>query len=130
MILEIGLSNIDFKSILVSTVGILVVFAALTLLVVVFTNIPRVSNLYRKIRSNGLSSLFAKPSGKTELNKNIVPDPRDLGGGDSAVIAAAVYLFLNEIHDDENRIVTIKRVSRTYSPWNSKIYGVNWLRGK
>jgi hypothetical protein len=34
-------------------------------------------------------------------------------------------LYLNEMHDEENHVITIKRASKTYSPWNSKIYGLN-----
>jgi hypothetical protein len=33
-----------------------------------------------------------------------------------------IYLYFNELHDVESGVVTIKRISRHYSPWNSKLY--------
>ena len=48
-----------------------------------------------------------------------------LSGEISAAIGMAITLYLKEQHDEESGIITIKRVARTYSPWNSKIYGVN-----
>jgi len=34
-------------------------------------------------------------------------------------------LFYDEVHDNESNVITIKRIERRYSPWSSKIYGVN-----
>ena len=46
-----------------------------------------------------------------------------------AVIALALYLYLMELHDRESEVITINKVARTYSPWSSKIYGLNqWKR--
>jgi hypothetical protein len=42
-----------------------------------------------------------------------------------AAIAAAIYLYGEELHDVENTVLTINKVSRTYSPWSSKIHGLN-----
>ena len=39
-----------------------------------------------------------------------------------AVIAMALTEALYEDHDDENMVLTMKDVSRSYSPWSSKIY--------
>ncbi|MDR2764549.1 MAG: OadG family protein [Tannerella sp.] len=42
-----------------------------------------------------------------------------------AAIAAALYEVTEEdVHDLENTILTIRKVARHYSPWNSKIYGL------
>ena len=47
----------------------------------------------------------------------------------NAAIATALYMYFNELHDDESNIITIKKVSKFYSPWSSKIYGLrNQLR--
>jgi glutaconyl-CoA/methylmalonyl-CoA decarboxylase subunit delta len=49
--------------------------------------------------------------------------------GDVAAIAMVLYLHFSEMHDEESNIITIKRVSRTYSPWSSKLYSMknrNW----
>lgn len=42
----------------------------------------------------------------------------------SAIIAAAIHLYLQEVHDYENYSLTIKRIDKIYSPWSSKIYGL------
>ncbi len=36
----------------------------------------------------------------------------------------ALHLYLDEIHDEESGVITIKQISRAYSPWSSKIYAV------
>ena len=45
-------------------------------------------------------------------------------GEENAAIAAALYIFFSELHDQERYVMTIKKVSRTYSPWSSKIYNI------
>lgn len=44
-----------------------------------------------------------------------------------AAIAMALHLYYNGVHDEEPTQVTIKKVERRYSPWNSKLYGMNNL---
>ena len=41
-----------------------------------------------------------------------------------AAISMAIHLFMveNEAHDFEDTVLTINKVSKTYSPWSSKIY--------
>lgn len=46
-------------------------------------------------------------------------------GEEAAVIAAAIHMYLNEQHDYENPILTIKKAEKSYSPWSSKIYGTH-----
>ncbi len=45
-----------------------------------------------------------------------------------AAIALALYLYFNEMHDEESDVITVKRVSKTYSPWSSKLYSMRNLR--
>jgi hypothetical protein len=42
----------------------------------------------------------------------------------AVAIATAIHLFTQEVHDDENYVLTIKRIQKPYSPWSSKIYGL------
>ena len=42
----------------------------------------------------------------------------------NAAIAMALYSYFNELHDVESGVITIKRVSRNYSPWSSKLYNM------
>lgn len=45
----------------------------------------------------------------------------------TAAIAMALHLYYNGVHDEEPTQITIKKVERRYSPWNSKLYGMNNL---
>ena len=45
----------------------------------------------------------------------------------SAAIAMALSLYYSVEHDEESDIITIKTVEKRYSPWSSKIYGINNL---
>ena len=47
-----------------------------------------------------------------------------MSGEVNAAIATAIYLHVNEQHDYESNVITIRKVSRTYSPWSSKIYNM------
>jgi hypothetical protein len=42
----------------------------------------------------------------------------------AVAMATAIHLFTQEVHDDENYVLTIKRIEKPYSPWSSKIYGL------
>ncbi|MBQ7448409.1 MAG: OadG family protein [Paludibacteraceae bacterium] len=54
-------------------------------------------------------------------------DTATLTGNATAAIAMALHLYYNGIHDEEPTKITIKQVERKYSPWNSKLYGMNNL---
>lgn len=45
----------------------------------------------------------------------------------NAAIAMALFLYENDLHDHENTVLTLQKVSRTYSPWSSKIYTLTKL---
>ncbi len=47
-----------------------------------------------------------------------------ISGELNAAIAMTLYLYQSETHDIENTVLTIQKVSRNYSPWNSKIYNI------
>jgi Na+-transporting methylmalonyl-CoA/oxaloacetate decarboxylase gamma subunit len=88
-----------------------VVFIALMLLFLIFKQIGKISiNSERK---------KAKKAGLT-------PAVEETSGEVYAAISAAIHLFYQqeEAHDLENTILTIDKVTRTYSPWSSKIYGL------
>ncbi len=123
MISIIGDMGISFSAaagsgVTVAVVGWLIVFAALVLLVVVFTQIPKL------IYYNSRKKL------KQETKQAIVTDDDlHIAGDVSAAISMALHLFFNEMHDEESNVITIKRVRKTYSPWSSKIYGLRvWPR--
>jgi len=51
-----------------------------------------------------------------------------ISGEEFAAIAAAIYMYNDQQHDDENAILTINKVSKTYSPWSSKLHNMNVYR--
>jgi Na+-transporting methylmalonyl-CoA/oxaloacetate decarboxylase gamma subunit len=109
----IFLASVGTQGLTVALVGILVVFGALVLLYAVFSQLPRIINM--NIRSQ------LRRQGKHECADQ---DDLYVPGDVSAAIAAAVHLYYSEMHDEESNIITIRNMSKKYSPWSSKIYGV------
>ena len=48
----------------------------------------------------------------------------------NAAIGLALYMYKSELQDMESINLTINKVSRNYSPWSSKIYGLNQIQNK
>ncbi len=73
----------------------------------------------------------AKVVKKAEVKENVeVPEHEKeitLWSSTTAVIAMALHLYYNEVHDEESTKVTIEKVDRRYSPWSSKIHSMNNL---
>ena len=42
-----------------------------------------------------------------------------------AAIGTAIYLFNEELHDEEETVITIQKVKRDWTPWNAKYYNMN-----
>ncbi len=112
--------TIDWSQIwIITVVGYTVVFIALLLLMYLFKYMPLVLNL-------GISGKIREAREKAKARKNgNGEEEKYLSGEISAAIGMALSLYMKEQHDEESGIITIKRVARTYSPWSSKIYGVN-----
>jgi hypothetical protein len=104
---------IENDGLLISVVGYVVVFLALLMLYIFFSNLTRFL-IYRQRRR-------LKGAGKeSDLQK----EKLSMTGEVNAAISMALYLHFEEIHDLENTVLTIKKVQKTYSPWSSKIYGL------
>ncbi len=106
---------INSFAIIVAIVGYLTVFSALILLFIIFYNIPK---LYKLQLRKAMKKMGRR---KGEDEECCV----DISGQTSAAISLAMYLYFNESHDNEDMVMTIKKVSKGYSPWSSKIYGLN-----
>lgn len=98
--------------IVIAVVGYVIVFSALVVLFFVFNNFSKIINYYirKKLRKEGKE----QHAREKELH---VP------GDVAAAISMAIYMY-HELHDEESNVITIRRVSKSYSPWNSKIYGL------
>jgi len=106
-------SAIQGTGVTIALVGYVVVFVSLVLLFTLFKQIPRILNIQtrRRLRKEGK----LKCAEETELQ---------MAGDTNAAIAMALYMYFDEIHDEEDMVLTMKRVQRRYSPWSSKIYNV------
>jgi len=69
--------------------------------------------------------IFEKLFGKKTKSPSISNESVEIPTTDIVAIAMALHLFYDEVHDDESNVITIKRIERRYSPWSSKIYGIN-----
>lgn len=97
----------------VALVGYSIVFIALVFLIIIFTQIPKLLNL--KVR------LELKRKGKEVSNR---PEDYEVEGDVNAAISMALFMYYNEMHDDESNVITINRITKRYSPWSSKIYSI------
>ena len=48
----------------------------------------------------------------------------------AAAIITALKLYKSALHDQESEMITISRITRAYSPWNSKIHGLTQVPEK
>ena len=108
------LSGLGKFSFIVAFVGYLVVFLALVVLFIIFNNIPKLYHIQIRKRLKRIG----KGNGKDD------DCCMDISGETNAAIGLAIYMYLNELHDHEDMVITIDKVSRRYSPWSSKIYGL------
>jgi glutaconyl-CoA/methylmalonyl-CoA decarboxylase subunit delta len=49
----------------------------------------------------------------------------EISGETLAAISLAMYAYLDDAHDEESNVITMEKVSKRYTPWSSKIYGLN-----
>lgn len=90
-----------------------VVFLGLLLLFVIFKQIGK------------LSIAATKRNVKKAAGGNAVVADAGMESGEIfAAIATALYEMNDDNHDIEHTVLTIRKVTRTYSPWSSKIYGL------
>ena len=111
--LSISIDNISAFSILITVLGYTVVFVALAVLVIVFVRIRRIQDFF-------VMKKWKKEKG---IDPGLPSKPAETTGDENAAICTALYLYFSELHDEEKYVMTIRKVSRTYSPWSSKLYG-------
>lgn len=114
-----GFSNIwqvdcngNGNSIALTIIGMGIVFLSLVLMYLIVQNLGNFLHWRNMLRRK-------KESGNQSINGS-----ERISGDVNAAIAMALYLYSQEIHDFENTVLTIKKVSKTYSPWSSKIYSL------
>ncbi len=100
----------------IAIIGYVIVFLALLLLYIIFTYLAKMLHWQKK------QILL-----KSDRLKQVKDEDVMVSGEVAAAIAMAIYLC-RDLHDTESDIITIKKVSKTYSPWNSKIYGMRFFQ--
>ena len=117
MLLSIQLPEHISQGIVIAFTGYIIVFLALLSLYYIF-------RLLSKVLTMNIKRKLAK-AGKLQS----IPEGQDvhISGETAAAIAMAIYLN-HELHDKESDVLTIKKISKAYSPWNSKIYGMRYFR--
>ena len=98
--------------------GFLIVISALVILYFIFTGFSKfINHDFKK----------AKKEKKTVTAPNTSTAAGWKVDEDLAVVIGLALALSKDVHDEESGFVTIKRVERRYSPWSSKIYGLNGL---
>jgi Na+-transporting methylmalonyl-CoA/oxaloacetate decarboxylase gamma subunit len=105
--------NLFYEGIPVAAVGYFIVFTALVVLFFVFTYLAKLLEYQARKR--------CERDGRKECAES---DEFAINGEVTAAISMALHLHFSEMHDIESGKLTMKRVSKRYTPWNSKIYNV------
>jgi len=113
--ISIDFANISENDLILAFMGYVVVFSALVVLYLIFNNLPKILEVILNKRTI-LKIKIRKADG---LEENVT-----VPGEVNAAIAAGLFHYFNELHDEEATKLTINKVSKNYSPWSSKIYGV------
>jgi hypothetical protein len=102
-----------------------VVFSALAALFLIYKTTGRM--MKKDLRKLWLARKEMRQRKGIPEYREEVHEKEEITGEINAVIALTLYLYSTELHDAENTVLTINKVSRTYSPWSSKIYGLRKL---
>lgn len=100
----------------ITIIAMCIVLSALVILSLLFLGFGKISSSLQKSRKR-------KAHGVTENNAEDHHDELD-SGEVIAAISMALAEHLGQHHDLEDTILTIKRMRKAYSPWNSKIYNM------
>jgi Na+-transporting methylmalonyl-CoA/oxaloacetate decarboxylase gamma subunit len=103
-----------------AAIAMSVVFLALILLYLVFKQVGVQLTAMQTRRSLKAKEAEAKPKVVTVPSQSIRTSDDVY-----AAIAVAIHLYTEELRNVEQAVLTINKVSRTYSPWSSKIHGLN-----
>ena len=103
------------EMLLMALIGFLLVFAVLVLLIFVMKGMGWFFTREHKAK-------VAASAATSHAHDHAISD-QEL----AAAIITALKLYKSAVHDRESEILTINRITRAYSPWNSKIHGLTQL---
>ncbi|NOZ62753.1 MAG: OadG family protein [Calditrichaeota bacterium] len=99
------------QGLIISIIGISVVFLGLTVLFGALKIFLFVTNLKDKQTQTQTDGLVIKKKGKEPISGEVV-----------VAISLAIHQNQEQFHDLEETILTLHRITRPYSPWSSKIH--------
>ncbi len=106
-----------------AAVAMSVVFLGLLLLTVIFASTGKALTSFQNFKAMLFAKKHKKPAtGAAEI---VVKSPSSISGEEYAAIAAAIYMYNSELHDEENTVLTLQKTTRTWTPWNAKFFGMN-----
>jgi hypothetical protein len=118
--ISLDFSKIDVTAWTIFIVGWVIIFISLISLSLIFRAMPNILSIGDSRRKRKL-----KKEKEMQLKKeNSKSGEGEISGELTAAIGYALNLYFTELHDDEDRVLTVVHKSRKYSPWNSKIYNV------
>ncbi len=106
----------DSTGVVLAITAMSVVFSALLCLFLLF-----------KLVGVIMVGMANKPKKASKTASILTPKTSSVSEETAAAIALAFKLHQEDLHDKESTVLTINRVARFYSPWSSKIYGINRL---
>lgn len=95
----------------------------LTAMTVVFMGLLVLFLVFKQVGKNAIK-MSRRRAEKMSGGASITPNNGNTSGEVFAAIATALHEMTEDAHDLENMVITIHRVTRNYSPWSSKIYGL------
>lgn|SRR5574344_243385 len=104
-----------------SAVAIAVVFIALICVSIILTGNGKLLMRLQDKKARKTAADAASKSGSAVTTPNSAKTAGDI----YAAISAAIYLYNEEMHDDEDTVLTIQKVERAWTPWNAKFYNMN-----
>lgn len=100
------------EMLLMALIGFVLVFVVLVLLIYIM---------------KGMGWFFTREHKAKVAASAATPHAHDHAISDqelAAAIITALKLYKSALHDQESEMLTINRITRAYSPWNSKIHGL------
>jgi Na+-transporting methylmalonyl-CoA/oxaloacetate decarboxylase gamma subunit len=110
MLLLFDLPELFDEGVIIAVTGYVIVFVALVLLYYFFYGLTKL--LTWQIKNRLIKGGKLPPIKKDE--------DLHIPGEVAAAIAMAIYLC-RDLHDDKSNVLTIKKISKTYSPWSSNL---------
>ena len=106
------------EMLLMALIGFLLVFTVLVLLIFVMKGMGWIFTRDRKPKAVAATS--SEPALDHAISDQEI----------AAAIITALKLYKSNLHDQESEMLTINRITRAYSPWNSKIHGLTQVPEK